>query len=183
MSGRCRSWNAGSTPGSRPPVRSGWPSRRASAAASVLRTARPVRSSSTTRPTEVWAKLKDPTWHCVVQIAPAVRVAIGEPFGLPPGANLTGQLYDALRRIGFKGVFDTNFGADVTIMEEGSEFVERLSRKGSVLPLITSCCPSWVDYMDAWGWAHYGLHPACPSSRTGSTESATDRSLGRCSSP
>ena len=97
---------------------------------------------------KVWAKLKDPTWHCVVQIAPAVRVAIGEPFGLPPGANLTGQLYNALRRIGFNGVFDTNFGADVTIMEEGSEFIERLSRKDSVLPLITSCCPSWVDYME-----------------------------------
>ena len=96
----------------------------------------------------VWAKLKDPEAVCVVQIAPAVRVAIGEPFGLAPGANLTGQLYNALRRLGFHAVFDTNFGADVTIMEEAAEFVQRLTTKDSVLPMITTCCPSWVDYME-----------------------------------
>ncbi|MGF1579741.1 MAG: NADH-dependent [FeFe] hydrogenase, group A6 [Gemmataceae bacterium] len=95
----------------------------------------------------VWDALKDPNVHCAVQIAPAVRVAIGEPFGLPPGTQLTGQLYNALRRLGFDAVFDTNFGADLTIMEEASEFVQRLGGNG-LLPLITTCCPSWVDYME-----------------------------------
>ena len=96
----------------------------------------------------VWAALKDPARHCVVQIAPAVRVALGEAFGLPPGTNTTGKLYNALRRLGFDAVFDTNFGADLTIMEEASEFIERLARGKGVLPLITTCCPSWVDYME-----------------------------------
>jgi NADH-quinone oxidoreductase subunit G len=67
---------------------------------------------------------------------------------MPAGANMTGQLYNALRRLGFQGVFDTNFGADLTIMEEAAEFVHRVSSKDSVLPLITTCCPSWVDYME-----------------------------------
>jgi NADH-quinone oxidoreductase subunit G len=96
----------------------------------------------------VWAALHDSTKHCVVQIAPAVRVAIGEAFGLPPGTNLTGKLYTALRRLGFKAVFDTNFAADLTIMEEASEFVERFVHKRGQLPLITSCCPSWTDFME-----------------------------------
>jgi NADH-quinone oxidoreductase subunit G len=97
---------------------------------------------------KVWSKLKDPSLHCVVQIAPAVRVAIGEMFGLPPGTNMTGELYNALRRLGFKGVFDTNFGADLTIMEEGAELVDRIKKADGALPLITSCCPSWIDYME-----------------------------------
>jgi ferredoxin len=96
----------------------------------------------------VWAALHDRTKHCVVQIAPAVRVAIGEAFGLPPGTNLTGKLYTALRRLGFKAVFDTNFSADLTIMEEASEFIERFVHKRGQLPLITSCCPSWTDFME-----------------------------------
>ena len=96
----------------------------------------------------VWAALHDATKHCVVQIAPAVRVAIGEAFGLPPGINLTGKIYTALRRLGFKAVFDTNFSADLTIMEEASEFVERFVHKRGQLPLITSCCPSWTDFME-----------------------------------
>jgi NADH-quinone oxidoreductase subunit G len=96
----------------------------------------------------VWAALHDATKHCVVQIAPAVRVAIGEAFGLPPGTDLTGKLYTALRRLGFKAVFDTNFSADLTIMEEASEFVERFVHKRGQLPLITSCCPSWTDFME-----------------------------------
>ena len=96
----------------------------------------------------VWAALHDATKHCVVQIAPAVRVAIGEAFGLPPGTDLTGKLYTALRRLGFKVVFDTNFSADLTIMEEASEFVERFVHKRGQLPLITSCCPSWTDFME-----------------------------------
>jgi NADH-quinone oxidoreductase subunit G len=96
---------------------------------------------------EVWNALEDNQKHCVVQIAPAVRVAIGEAFGYPPGEVLTGQLYAALRRLGFDAVFDTNFTADLTIMEEGSEFVSRVTG-GGVLPQITSCCPAWTDYME-----------------------------------
>ena len=96
----------------------------------------------------VWDKLQDPDVYCVVQIAPAVRVAIGEAFGFPLGANLTGKVYAALRRMGFKAVFDTNFGADLTIMEEASEFKHRLLEGTGALPLITSCCPGWVDFME-----------------------------------
>jgi iron-only hydrogenase group A len=82
----------------------------------------------------------------VVAIAPSVRVAIGEEFGLPPGTITTGKIYAALRALGFRYVFDTNFAADLTIMEEGSELVERLSEKNGTIPLFTSCCPGWVDY-------------------------------------
>lgn len=96
----------------------------------------------------VWQALHDPEKICVVQIAPSVRVAIGEAFGLPPGTNLTRKLYAALRRLGFKAVFDTNFSADVTIVEEASEFIERFVHKRGQLPLITSCCPSWTDFME-----------------------------------
>lgn len=97
---------------------------------------------------KVWTALQDPDKYCVVQIAPAVRVAIGEAFGYPVGTNLTKKLYSLLRRLGFKAVFDTNFAADVTIMEEGTEFVERVIRQKGPLPLITTCCPSWVDFME-----------------------------------
>ena len=97
---------------------------------------------------EVWDKLLDPDAFCVAQLAPAVRVAIGEAFGFPVGTNLTGKTYAALRRMGFDAVFDTNFGADLTVMEEASEFVMRFTTEGSVLPLITTCCPSWVDFME-----------------------------------
>lgn len=95
-----------------------------------------------------WKKLQDPDVHCVVQIAPAVRVAIGEAFGFPIGSNLTGKVYAALRRMGFKAVFDTNFGADLTIIEEANEFRHRLLEGTGALPLITSCCPGWVDFME-----------------------------------
>jgi NADH-quinone oxidoreductase subunit G len=97
---------------------------------------------------EVWDKLLDPDAYCVAQLAPAVRVAIGEAFGFPVGTNLTGQTYAALRRMGFNSVFDTNFGADLTIMEEAAEFVKRFTDPTAVLPLITTCCPSWVDFME-----------------------------------
>jgi len=97
---------------------------------------------------QVWRALHDPDKHCVVQIAPSVRVTLGEAFGLPPGTNLTKKLYSALRRLGFKAVFDTNFSADVTIVEEASEFVERFVHKRGALPLITSCCPAWTDFME-----------------------------------
>lgn len=97
---------------------------------------------------DVWNKLQDPDAYCVVQIAPAVRVAVGEAFGFPLGANLTGKIYASLRRMGFKAVFDTNFGADLTIIEEASEFKSRLLEGTGALPLITSCCPGWVDFME-----------------------------------
>jgi NADH-quinone oxidoreductase subunit G len=97
---------------------------------------------------KVWEKLEDPDAYCVVQIAPAVRVAVGEAFGFPVGANLTGKIYAALRRMGFRAVFDTNFGADLTIIEEATEFKSRLLEGKGVLPLITSCCPGWVNFME-----------------------------------
>jgi NADH-quinone oxidoreductase subunit G len=97
---------------------------------------------------KVWQALEDPKKLCIVEIAPAVRVAIGEAFGYPIGENLTGKLYAALRRMGFYAIFDTNFGADVTIVEEASEFVERFAHNKGPLPLITSCCPAWVDFME-----------------------------------
>jgi len=99
---------------------------------------------------DVWNRLNDPDTYCVAQIAPAVRVAIGEAFDMPVGLNLTGKIYASLRRMGFKAVFDTNFGADLTILEEAHEFIERFAKGKSVLPLITSCCPAWVDFMEKY---------------------------------
>ena len=99
---------------------------------------------------KVWSALQNPDVHPVVQIAPAVRVALAEEFGLKPGTVFTKQIYAALRRLGFKTVFDTNFSADLTIMEEGTELLKRLTTKGSDIPLITSCCPAWVDYMEKY---------------------------------
>ncbi|MCX7655322.1 MAG: NADH-dependent [FeFe] hydrogenase, group A6 [Treponemataceae bacterium] len=99
--------------------------------------------------TKVWAALQNPSVHPVVQIAPAVRVALGEEFGFEPGTIITKKIYAALRRLGFKTVFDTNFSADLTIMEEGTELVKRLTQGGDI-PLITSCCPAWVDYMEKY---------------------------------
>jgi iron-only hydrogenase group A len=96
---------------------------------------------------EVYAAVADEKKHCVVQVAPAVRVALGEAFGYESGEIVTGQMYAALRRLGFDAVFDTNFSADLTILEEGHEFIDRFS-KGERLPLITSCCPAWTDYME-----------------------------------
>lgn len=96
---------------------------------------------------DVFDKLADKNLTSVVSIAPAVRAAIGEEFGMAPGTLATGKLYAALRAIGFKYVFDTNFSADLTIMEEGSELLERLT-KGGKLPMFTSCCPGWVDYCE-----------------------------------
>ena len=98
---------------------------------------------------KVWDALRDPQRFTAVQIAPAVRVALGEAFGMKPGELSTGKIYTALRRLGFQAVFDTNFSADLTIMEEGTEFVHRLTQ-GGALPLITSCCPSWTDWMEKY---------------------------------
>jgi len=83
----------------------------------------------------------------VAQAAPAIRVSLGEFFGLPPGANVTGKVASALRRMGFKHVFDTDFTADLTIMEEGTELVERI-KNGGKLPMFTSCCPGWVKFAE-----------------------------------
>ena len=98
---------------------------------------------------KAWAAIQDPEKTCLVQIAPAVRVALGEAFGMEPGAISTGKIYAALRRLGFDKVFDTNFSADVTIMEEGTEFIKRFT-SGGTLPLITSCCPAWTDWMEKY---------------------------------
>lgn len=95
----------------------------------------------------VWEALADPSIRVVAQVAPAVRVAIGDKFGIPKGKNSIGRLAAALRRIGFDEVYDTNFGADLTVMEESKEFVERLT-KGENLPLFTSCCPAWVKFCE-----------------------------------
>ncbi|GBR74566.1 Fe-hydrogenase HydA [Candidatus Termititenax aidoneus] len=99
---------------------------------------------------KVWAALGDKEKYPVVQIAPAVRVAVGEAFGYKSGELLTGKLYSALRRLGFRAVFDTNFTADLTIMEEGSEFVKLFKDEPDKLPLVTSCCPAWVDYLEKY---------------------------------
>ncbi|MGW8316270.1 MAG: NADH-dependent [FeFe] hydrogenase, group A6 [Bacteroidales bacterium] len=97
--------------------------------------------------------LNDPSKTVVVQTAPAVRAALGEEFGMPPGTRVTGQMVTALRKLGFDYVFDTDFAADLTIMEEGTELLGRLSRylkgDGEVkLPMLTSCCPGWVNFFE-----------------------------------
>lgn len=96
---------------------------------------------------KVWAALQDKTKHVVVQVAPAIRVAIGELFDMEAGTISTGQLAASLRRLGFNGVFDTDFGADLTIMEEASELVHRVQH-GGTLPILTSCCPAWVKFFE-----------------------------------
>lgn len=97
---------------------------------------------------EVWKALEDPTKHVVVQTAPAVRAAIGEEFGMPIGTLATGKMVAGLKRIGFDKVFDTNTGADLTIMEEGTEVIERIKEKKN-LPIITSCSPGWVRFAES----------------------------------
>ena len=95
----------------------------------------------------VWEAVADKNKRVVVQIAPAVRVAIGDKFGIPKGENSIGKLVAALRRMGFDEVYDTNFGADLTVMEESKELVERLE-SGENLPLFTSCCPGWINFCE-----------------------------------
>ena len=96
---------------------------------------------------DVWVKLKDPDTYVVVQTAPAVRVALGEEFGMNIGTNVTGKMVTALKRLGFDKVFDTNTGADFTIMEEANEFIKRFKENDN-LPMITSCSPGWVKYIE-----------------------------------
>ncbi len=102
---------------------------------------------------EVWAALDDPEKHVVVQTAPAIRAALGECFDYPAGTLVTGKMVSALRRLGFDGVFDTNFAADLTIMEEGSELLTRLKKalvegEPVALPQFTSCSPGWIKYAE-----------------------------------
>ncbi len=97
--------------------------------------------------------LADPQKTVIVQTAPAVRAALGEEFGMPPGTLVTGKMVAALRRLGFDYIFDTDFAADLTIMEEGTEFLDRLTRylngdKSVKLPILTSCCPGWVKFFE-----------------------------------
>ena len=96
---------------------------------------------------DVWKALNDPNKHVAVHIAPSIRAAIGEGFGLPPGTATAGKTAAALRRIGFDKVFDTNFSADLTILEESHEFLQRV-QTGGPFPLITSCSPGWVKFME-----------------------------------
>ena len=103
---------------------------------------------------EVWEALDDPNKYCIVQTAPAIRAALGECFDLPPGTRVTGKMVTALKKLGFKGVFDTNFTADLTIMEEGTELLTRLKKAlvdkddSVALPQFTSCSPGWIKYVE-----------------------------------
>ncbi|MBE0449513.1 MAG: iron hydrogenase small subunit [Clostridia bacterium] len=96
---------------------------------------------------KVWQALNNPKKHVVVQVAPAVRVAIGEMFDMDPGTITTGKLVSALRALDFDAIFDTDFGADLTIMEEASELIHRI-QNGGRLPMLTSCCPAWVKFFE-----------------------------------
>ena len=96
---------------------------------------------------DVWKKLRDPDTTVIVQTAPAVRASLGEEFDMPIGTNVEGKMVTALKRLGFDKVFDTNTGADFTIMEEANEFIKRFS-ENDTLPMITSCCPGWVKFAE-----------------------------------
>ncbi len=98
---------------------------------------------------KVFEALDNPEMHVVVQTAPAIRVSVGEEFGMEPGSIVTGQLVAALRRLGFDKVFDTNFTADLTIIEEGNELLHRLNN-GGTLPMITSCSPGWINFIEGF---------------------------------
>lgn len=96
---------------------------------------------------KVWEALNDPDKHVIVQTAPAIRVTLGELFGMEPGTIVTGKMVTALKRLGFDAVFDTDFGADLTIMEEASELIYRI-QNNKTLPMLTSCCPAWVKFIE-----------------------------------
>jgi NADP-reducing hydrogenase subunit HndD len=96
---------------------------------------------------KIWEALADPTKHVVVQTAPSIRATLGECFGMPIGSNVEGKMVAALRRLGFDKVFDTDFAADLTIVEEANELVQRIQNAGT-LPMITSCSPGWVKFCE-----------------------------------
>ena len=117
---------------------------------------------------EAWAALDDPTKHVIVQTAPAIRGALGEEFGYEPGTAVTGKMVSALRRLGFDAVFDTNFTADLTIMEEGTELLTRLKKalvdgQPVALPMFTSCSPGWINYMEHFNPDMLGNLSTCKS--------------------
>ncbi|MCL2696194.1 MAG: NADH-dependent [FeFe] hydrogenase, group A6 [Clostridiales bacterium] len=131
----------------------------------------PVGALRATDSTEkVWEAIGDPEVRTVVQVAPAVRVALGESFGLPAGTQVTGKMAAALRQLGFDDVFDTNFTADLTIMEEGTELLTRVLNavggKKAVLPMITSCSPGWVKYVEHAYPKHLDHLSTCKSPHT-----------------
>lgn len=97
---------------------------------------------------EVWKALYDSKKRVVCQVAPAVRVAIGEEFGIAPGENTIGKIFNAIRMLGFDAVFDTSVGADLTIMEESAELLEKVTNGKDDMPLFTSCCPAWIKYAE-----------------------------------
>ena len=111
---------------------------------------------------EVWAALADPKKHVVVGTAPSVRAQLGEEFGMPIGTNVEGKMIAALRRLGFDRVFDVDMAADVTIMEEGNELLERL-QNGGKLPMITSCSPGWVKFCETFYPDFIGNLSTCKS--------------------
>ncbi|RNC66251.1 NADH-dependent [FeFe] hydrogenase, group A6 [Proteiniphilum sp. X52] len=111
---------------------------------------------------QVWAALQNPKKVVVVQTAPAVRVGIGEAMGMPYGSLVTGQMVAGLRRLGFSRVFDTNFGADLTIVEEGNELLHRI-KNGGTLPMITSCSPGWIKFIEHFYPALLGHLSTCKS--------------------
>jgi len=96
---------------------------------------------------KVWEAINDPDKHVVVQTAPAIRVALGELFGMEPGTIVTGKMVTALKRMGFDAVFDTDFAADLTVMEEASELIYRI-KNNKTLPILTSCCPAWIKFIE-----------------------------------
>lgn len=118
---------------------------------------------------EVEKAIQDKRKIVVAQFAPAVRVSIGEEFGLPVGSNCEGKIYTSLKKIGFNKVFDINFGADITTMTEAEELMERLGDKKAVFPMMTSCCPAWVAYVEFY---HPELIPNLTSARSPHIHSA-----------
>ncbi len=113
--------------------------------------------------------LQDKTKVVVAQFAPSIRITIGEDFGLPVGTDCTGKTVTALKKLGFKQVFDVNFGADITTMVEAQELVERLNDKKAIFPMMTSCCPAWVSYIEFY---HPELIPNLTTSRSPHLHSA-----------
>lgn len=111
---------------------------------------------------KIWSLLDDKSKYVVVQVAPAVRVSLGEEFGLEVGTRATKKMVGALKKLGFNAVFDTNFGADLTIIEEAAEFIERLNENKS-LPLLTSCCPAWVNFVEKEYPEQLSLLSSCKS--------------------
>ena len=111
---------------------------------------------------KVWAAISDPKKHVVVHTAPSIRATLGECFGMPIGTNVEGKMVAALRRLGFDKVFDTNFAADVTIVEEANELVERINN-GGTLPMITSCSPGWVKFCEYYYPDNLGNLSSCKS--------------------